>query len=77
MQPPPGPRRAARERGAPCAVGQAAPGGAARAAGLGAFRGALKGEVANRVAFPLSDEASFATGANRRVDGGVGARFAG
>jgi NAD(P)-dependent dehydrogenase (short-subunit alcohol dehydrogenase family) len=33
--------------------------------------------VANRVAFPLSDEASFATGANRRVDGGVGARFAG
>lgn len=34
-------------------------------------------EVANCAVFLLSDEASFVTGANWRVDGGLGARFAG
>ena len=34
-------------------------------------------EIANCAAFLLSDEASFVTGANWRVDGGMGARFAG
>jgi NAD(P)-dependent dehydrogenase (short-subunit alcohol dehydrogenase family) len=38
---------------------------------------ALPGEIANCVVFLLSDEASFVTGANWRVDGGLGARFAG
>ncbi|HEY4162400.1 MAG TPA: glucose 1-dehydrogenase [Dongiaceae bacterium] len=33
-------------------------------------------EIANCVAFLLSDEASFVTGANWRVDGGLGVRFA-
>ncbi|MGV8988451.1 MAG: SDR family NAD(P)-dependent oxidoreductase [Cypionkella sp.] len=34
-------------------------------------------EIANCIVFLLSDEASFVTGANWRVDGGLGARFAG
>jgi NAD(P)-dependent dehydrogenase (short-subunit alcohol dehydrogenase family) len=34
-------------------------------------------EIASCVVFLLSDEASFVTGANWRVDGGLGARFAG
>jgi NAD(P)-dependent dehydrogenase (short-subunit alcohol dehydrogenase family) len=34
-------------------------------------------EVANCAVFLLSDEASFVTGVNWRVDGGLGARFAG
>lgn len=34
-------------------------------------------EIANCVVFLLSEEASFVTGANWRVDGGLGARFAG
>ena len=34
-------------------------------------------EIANCVAFLLSDEASFVTGANWHVDGGLGSRFAG
>jgi NAD(P)-dependent dehydrogenase (short-subunit alcohol dehydrogenase family) len=34
-------------------------------------------EIANCVVFLLSDEASFVTGTNWRVDGGFGARFAG
>jgi NAD(P)-dependent dehydrogenase (short-subunit alcohol dehydrogenase family) len=38
---------------------------------------ARPGEIANCVVFLLSDEASFVTGANWRVDGGLGARFAG
>lgn len=33
-------------------------------------------EIANCAVFLLSDEASFVTGANWRVDGGLGARFA-
>ncbi|MDP1730502.1 MAG: glucose 1-dehydrogenase [Devosia sp.] len=40
-------------------------------------RMAQPGEIANCVVFLLSDEASFVTGANWRVDGGLGARFAG
>lgn len=39
-------------------------------------RMAQPGEIASCVAFLLSDEASFVTGANWRVDGGLGARFA-
>lgn len=35
------------------------------------------GEIANCAVFLLSDEASFVTGAHWRVDGGLGARFAG
>jgi NAD(P)-dependent dehydrogenase (short-subunit alcohol dehydrogenase family) len=34
-------------------------------------------EIANCAVFLLSDEASFVTGANWRVDGGIGARFPG
>lgn len=34
-------------------------------------------EIANCAVFMISDEASFVTGANWRVDGGLGARFAG
>ncbi len=34
-------------------------------------------EIANCAVFLLSEEASFVTGANWRVDGGMGARFAG
>lgn len=34
-------------------------------------------EIANCAVFLLSDEASFVTGTNWRVDGGLGARFAG
>jgi NAD(P)-dependent dehydrogenase (short-subunit alcohol dehydrogenase family) len=34
-------------------------------------------EIANCAVFLISDEASFVTGANWRVDGGTGARFAG
>jgi NAD(P)-dependent dehydrogenase (short-subunit alcohol dehydrogenase family) len=34
-------------------------------------------EIANCAVFLISDEASFVTGANWRVDGGLGARFAG
>lgn len=34
-------------------------------------------EIANCAVFLLSDEASFVTGTNWRVDGGMGARFAG
>ena len=40
-------------------------------------RMASPSEIANCVIFLLSDEASFVTGANWRVDGGLGARFAG
>ncbi len=39
-------------------------------------RMAQPSEIASCVAFLLSDEASFVTGANWRVDGGLGARFA-
>jgi NAD(P)-dependent dehydrogenase (short-subunit alcohol dehydrogenase family) len=40
-------------------------------------RMAQPGEIANCIAFLLSDEASFVTGANWCVDGGLTARFAG
>ncbi len=40
-------------------------------------RMAKPSEIANCIAFLLSDEASFVTGANWRVDGGLTARFAG
>jgi enoyl-[acyl-carrier protein] reductase I len=40
-------------------------------------RMARPAEIANCIAFLLSDEASFVTGANWRADGGLGARFAG
>jgi NAD(P)-dependent dehydrogenase (short-subunit alcohol dehydrogenase family) len=39
-------------------------------------RMAQPGEIASCAAFLLSDEASFVTGANWRVDGGLSARFA-
>jgi NAD(P)-dependent dehydrogenase (short-subunit alcohol dehydrogenase family) len=38
---------------------------------------AMPSEIANCAVFLLSDEASFVTGANWRVDGGLGARFPG
>ena len=38
---------------------------------------AAPAEIANCAVFLLSDEASFVTGADWRVDGGLGARFAG
>ncbi|MEM6463654.1 MAG: glucose 1-dehydrogenase [Pseudomonadota bacterium] len=38
---------------------------------------ATPGEIANCIVFLLSDEASFVTGADWRVDGGLTARFAG
>ena len=40
-------------------------------------RMAAPSEIANCIVFLLSDEASFVTGANWRVDGGLTARFAG
>lgn len=40
-------------------------------------RMAKPSEIANCIVFLLSDEASFVTGANWRVDGGLTARFAG
>ena len=40
-------------------------------------RMAQPAEIAACIVFLLSDEASFVTGANWRVDGGLGARFAG
>ena len=40
-------------------------------------RMAKPSEIANCAVFLISDEASFVTGANWRVDGGLGARFAG
>jgi NAD(P)-dependent dehydrogenase (short-subunit alcohol dehydrogenase family) len=40
-------------------------------------RMASPAEIANCAVFLISDEASFVTGANWRVDGGLGARFAG
>ncbi len=40
-------------------------------------RMAKPAEIANCIVFLLSDEASFVTGANWRVDGGLTARFAG
>ncbi|MFO1033227.1 MAG: SDR family oxidoreductase [Hyphomicrobiales bacterium] len=40
-------------------------------------RMAKPAEIANCICFLLSDEASFVTGANWRVDGGLTARFAG
>ena len=40
-------------------------------------RMAKPSEIANCIVFLLSDEASFVTGANWRVDGGLSARFAG